>query len=790
MQFRLHLLPALITALLILATILAFPINAQEQSSERFRDWEISLSEIEERIRTGRAGELEVRNFRIEIDTIIHSATSIQTQLTGRGKQIKDLISALKPASEKENVPETEVVKNRRDSLARELALLQGQARQAKLVITKSKQVLSEITRSSRERLKATLLERGVSPLNFTAWVRAFDEYWQLLTLPFGGDIRSSWQEIKENDDSRFALLRALLIALVSAAAAFPLSRKIRTRFGRVQDIDKPTHARRLLAGVAEGGGRMLVPVVFVLVAGFLTIDSEVLSETFVSKIESVVRSLVFLLLGYALIDAAFTPRRPHWRLMDFGAEATGLLVGRLRLALVAFVILNGIRWSFSSTLLSGETENISSLIFTLILVPILFSLLDIRIWQSARQTDEGISTETLRSYPRVRALLAFTLLVIPIVALIGFSRLPIYLLNGAVISGLLIGGLALLRAIGREGLATLLDIRLSVGRYIRDGLALDEGSSATVQFWLHIVLDITLIGIAGLVLLPVWGLASDESFASITDLLYGVKIGSYTFSLIDVLIGFGLFALFVILTRYVQRGLDKHILPNLTKDRGVRDALKTGVGYLGFVIAGLVGISALGLDLSNLALIAGALSVGIGFGLQNVVSNFVSGLILLVERPIKQGDWVVIGNHEGKVKNVSVRATEIETFQRASVIIPNADLISSPVINWTHKNIQGRVDIMVGVSYDTVPSEVEKILLECAKNHSNVQGWPEPSVLFSDFGPSSLDFELRAYLTNVEDRLTTGSELRFAIFEAFKANNIEIPFPHRVIHMAASDGT
>jgi len=264
----------------------------------------------------------------------------------------------------------------------------------------------------------------------------------------------------------------------------------------------------------------------------------------------------------------------------------------------------------------------------------------------------------------------------------------------------------------------------------------------------------------------------------------------SYTFSLIDVLIGFGLFALFVILTRYVQRGLDKHILPNLTKDRGVRDALKTGVGYLGFVIAGLVGISALGLDLSNLALIAGALSVGIGFGLQNVVSNFVSGLILLVERPIKQGDWVVIGNHEGKVKNVSVRATEIETFQRASVIIPNADLISSPVINWTHKNIQGRVDIMVGVSYDTEPSEVVKILLDCAKNHSNVQGWPEPSVLFSDFGPSSLDFELRAYLTNVEDRLTTGSELRFAIFEAFKANNIEIPFPHRVIHMAASDGT
>jgi len=357
-------------------------------------------------------------------------------------------------------------------------------------------------------------------------------------------------------------------------------------------------------------------------------------------------------------------------------------------------------------------------------------------------------------------------------------------------LSGLLIGGLALLRAVVREGLAALRDTKLPVGRYIRNGLALDAGSSATVQFWLHIVLDIALIVIAGLVLLPVWGLASDESFATVTNLLYGVKIGSYTFSFIDVFIGFGLFFLFIILTRFIQRGLDKHILPNLSKDRGVRDALKTGVGYLGFVVAGLVGISALGLDLSNLALIAGALSVGIGFGLQNIVSNFVSGLILLVERPIKQGDWVVVGSHEGKVKNVSVRATEIETFQRASVIIPNADLISSPVINWTHKNVQGRVEIKVGVSYDTAPNEVVKLLLECAKNHSNVQRWPEPKVLFSEFGASSLDFELRAYLANIEDRWNTGSELRFAIFEAFKANNIEIPFSQHVIHMAAPDGT
>ncbi|MCW8861993.1 MAG: mechanosensitive ion channel, partial [Rhodospirillales bacterium] len=178
--------------------------------------------------------------------------------------------------------------------------------------------------------------------------------------------------------------------------------------------------------------------------------------------------------------------------------------------------------------------------------------------------------------------------------------------------------------------------------------------------------------------------------------------------------------------------------------------------------------------------------SVGIGFGLQNVINNFVSGLILLAERPIKPGDWVVIGGHEGKVKKVNVRSTEVETFQRASVIIPNADLISTPVINWTHKNMLGRVEVAVGVAYGTDPRLVEQVLVDCANAHPNVLKGQDPYVLFTNFGESSLDFELRAFLVDVEKRVLTGSELRFAIHDALKEKGIEIPFPQRVIHMAA----
>ncbi len=132
----------------------------------------------------------------------------------------------------------------------------------------------------------------------------------------------------------------------------------------------------------------------------------------------------------------------------------------------------------------------------------------------------------------------------------------------------------------------------------------------------------------------------------------------------------------------------------------GVQHSITAGIGYAGIILAVSLSIAVLGADMANIALIAGALSVGIGFGLQNVVNNFVSGLILLFERPITVGDWVIVGANEGFVKDIHIRATELETFQRASVIIPNADLLSTAVTNWTHKDSWGRIEIRVGIAY------------------------------------------------------------------------------------------
>lgn len=235
---------------------------------------------------------------------------------------------------------------------------------------------------------------------------------------------------------------------------------------------------------------------------------------------------------------------------------------------------------------------------------------------------------------------------------------------------------------------------------------------------------------------------------------------------------------------RFIKRTMIKWIQRHDKIDKGIYYSFVTLLGYLGWVIAGWGGLSLLGVDLQSLAVIVGALSVGIGFGLQHVVNNFISGLLILFERPIRKGDWIKISGHEGIVKNVHIRSTEIETFAKTSVLIPNADVLSNSLENLTKANQLGRLIIPVGVSYNSDLRLVEKILLEVANKEEGLLKDPAPFVLLTDFADSSVQFELRGVLSDVTQGLVVKSRLRFAIWDAFKANNIEIPFPQQVVHL------
>jgi len=219
--------------------------------------------------------------------------------------------------------------------------------------------------------------------------------------------------------------------------------------------------------------------------------------------------------------------------------------------------------------------------------------------------------------------------------------------------------------------------------------------------------------------------------------------------------------------------------------DKGARNSIGLIARVLFMFIGSIVIIQTAGIDMSSLSLLAGALGVGIGFGLQNITDNFISGIIILFEKPIKVGDRIVVGNTEGDVINISVRATTILTNENVSIIVPNSEFISSRVINWSHNDRNIRFDLPVGVSYSEDPVKVKEVLLKVASENKNVLKRPEPIVFFDEFADSSLNFTLGVWTSTYTDKpRRLKSELYFKIFDSFKKEGIEIPFPQRDLHL------
>ena len=266
-----------------------------------------------------------------------------------------------------------------------------------------------------------------------------------------------------------------------------------------------------------------------------------------------------------------------------------------------------------------------------------------------------------------------------------------------------------------------------------------------------------------------------------------GIPMGDIRIVPTNIIAGIIAFAILSGITGWIKSWMDRRWLRQITSDRGARDALVTIVGYTGFTISLLVGLSIGGINITGLAVVAGALSVGIGFGLQSIANNFISGIILLFERPIKAGDFVSVGDVEGYVKKISIRATEIETLDNQDMLIPNSELISGRVTNWVLHNPYGRLIIKIGVSYGSDVKKVKTILESVSSEHDQVitdSRAAPPKALFMGFGDSSLDFELRVRILDIKKRYDVLSDLNFEINNQFSKEGIVIPYPQRDIHI------
>jgi small-conductance mechanosensitive channel len=488
--------------------------------------------------------------------------------------------------------------------------------------------------------------------------------------------------------------------------------------------------------------------------------------------------------IGFA--RGILAPNRPDWRLADAGEADAAAMSKHVRSA--AAIIALGL-------FLAGiaEAASIPQSIVVLVgsFIILVFAWTLHLVLKPYRRILNGDAVMQYRYQGVLRVIAMAGMLAVFIIVgatLFGYVPLAWFLSKQVILFCIIFAGFALISNLLDAAAAVVLDPESRAIGFAAQVTGLSRGRFAQFGIVSFGLVKLLLACMALIAVAAPWGFKSVGIVEQAQSLLAGFQIGELYISPITIGMGIVLFLIGLFLTRGFRSWLNDRLLPTTSIDPGLKNSVSTAVGYLGFILAAVIASAFIGIDLSQLGLVAGALTVGIGFGLQSIVGNFVSGLILLAERPIKAGDWIVVAGEEGTVKKINVRATELETFDRASVVIPNADLITGTVRNWVLGGALGRISLPIGVAYDSDPDEVRNILVACAKEHELVLDFPEPAVYFTDFGDSALLFRLDAYLADIGKGFSVRSDLRFELHRRFREAGIEIPFPQRDLNIRSTD--
>ncbi len=714
------------------------------------------------------------------IQTVRTQARTAKQEAEDGIKAVEPLLEALGPAPAEGEPAEADEVAAKRADYNEQLAALKARVSRAELATTQAKALEEKISARQLSRRFESLWARyplPIAPDTGTAAISAGANFLaRLVAAP-----AAWWQGLPADRSGLGQGLRVILAIVIGAGLGFALRLVLLARWGRDPGTAEPSYARRLFGAIAEGVARGIVPALVLI--GFLLWAGPgegLRPGLFADAVTGLSVALILFVLATGLPRAVLAPDLPAWRLAPVTAAGAQAISRRVTILAGLFGIDLFCRIAGAETVTQPEARSFFGLIANGLEAAAVIALVRPALW---RTDPDDPDARTGRFWPGLRSVAGLIAIAALLTALIGYAALADYLVKNLLVSGVIGGAAVLVRGLLRELIGAALRSGIT-----RDKLGVGGPTRTLLKFWIRAVLDVAMVAATLFLVAPVWGVPIADLWRWTSDTLRGFTIGNVTISITDIVVAVVVFTLAMMATRMVQRTLSDRVLPQTRLDVGVRHSLAAGFGYVGMTIAAALGIAALGIDLSNIALIAGALSVGIGFGLQNVVNNFVSGLILLIERPIKVGDWVVVGGSEGLVKRINVRATELETFQRASVIIPNADILSGSLVNWTHKDRHGRIEIVVGVAYGSDTALVRELLLNCARDHPKVLDQPEPFVLFQDFGASSLDFELRAFTSDVMYKIRIASDLRYDIDKAFRDANIEIPFPQRVVHLTPAE--
>ncbi|MCD2450344.1 DUF3772 domain-containing protein [Methylicorpusculum oleiharenae] len=759
------------------------PLNFYELSQQ----WNNELNQVEKELSDAKLSDDRLSALRTQLLDLQKKLQTTKTDLSEQQKAYQTQLTELGPPPAEGILKESKAIARKRQVLNASLSETTGQVKETELIQINADNLIERLSAIRLNRFTKEIFSRSLSPLSGQAWLKAGADALEKYELQI-----SKYQQFLADETFISRLKSSLAYLFISLIPVLILMSVIgnwlRKRYGRVAALPDPSYHEKLRAGLVLAIVRTLYPMT-IAIGLFILVQSASLTSYFPAPmVKTVLSVLVMIFLVTGISRSMLAPDDQHWRLTpistDNAAYVHKIIIG-LSILFGADLIIDNY---FSLEKTSLEFNVIRKFLAGVLISGFLFALVIRKnIWQP--DTQHNFRNEPpLKLWQRLRVIMALLVLAIPVTALAGYVAMSRLLAAQIVLTAGLYILLSTLKTLGMELIEELLDPDSQTGSNIQTSLDLDLDGKEILEFWVKVVFSFIMFFIGIIGALIIWGVDSQDMMEWGYKAFLGFKIGDVTISISNIFLAIFLFAGTLLLTRVTQRTLENRILPRTRIDKGIQHSIRAALGYVGFIMAFMAAISTLGLDLSNLAMIAGALSVGIGFGLQNVVNNFVSGLILLIERPVKVGDWVVVGDQKGHIKKINVRATEIETSDRATLFIPNSELISRPLMNWTHANQTGRLVLPVQIAYGTDTQKVKAILLKTASKHPEIQKYPEPNVLFRGYGESALNLELRAFLFDVEKVNFVMSDLFFEIDDLFRQEGIEIPYPQRDIQLKDSD--
>jgi potassium efflux system protein len=768
---------------------------SEAQFEQLTQKWHRTLDDVRDNLRDLTIiGDL-LALLRENIAMVEESAVEARDRAASEAAEQQALLDAMGPAPAEGEPPEDPVVATERSLIMERLSHERGRVARSDVVLARVRDLYERTVEEETSALLGAVQERTASPLVPGVALKAVSELGSRLA-ELGDTVSRTWRVNGLLHLWSEAGAAVAAIVVVTVLIGLPLRHWLLASFGPEPEVDNPSATRRFGAAMALVLGNAVLPGLVILgLQEAMSLSPNVASDLRLS-IEVLLRVARDVVPLVGLAHAILAPRLPQWRisyLTDKGAQHVFRTICAYAVALLMTApLLVAISPKYAQGHffeLSGFRPELSALGGSVAVVVFGLAMLNLvrpRNWKY-RPDAGGDASESEHGGALARtatALIASGVIAAMVLCVIGYVNLGVVVVSSMTRTLILLGYAFALRTLLYRGLQVATSAESKLGGRVRHRLMMDDSGAARFVFWVMLTVDVLGATVVIVMILITWGLPSAVLDQARDLAVRGVNFGGFTLSLVNIGLAGGAFVVLLAMIRVFRRFLAERVLVQTRLELGVRDALVTGVSYVGYILAGLITCAVLGLNLGNIALIFGALSVGIGFGLQHVVSNFVSGLILLVQRPIKTGDWIVVGDQQGYVRRISVISTEIQTFDAAAVIVPNSTMLSNQVINWHLHNKLGRVIINVGVSYDADPEQVRKVLLACAEQNRDLLRRPAPQVLFRNFGDSSLDFELRFFLREIDELLRVSSDLRFAIKKAFAEAGIEIPYPQRDIHI------